>query len=104
MPAAYTERLHARFGRRRWPHARRELDLPLAMDDYVDALEGDRWLAAFAPIPGTGHAVVVHTRRSHALRASRAVRQLALLSAAAFIFSVLTLGLFARWNQQRDRA
>lgn len=104
LPSAYTERLHASFGRRRWPDGQHELDVPLAMSDYVDPLEGDRWLAAFAPIPSTGHLVVVQTRRSHALRASHAVLQLAVVAAAAFILSVLALGLFAHWNRRRDCA
>jgi serine/threonine protein kinase len=101
LPPRFTAQLHARFGRRQLP-AEAGLQLPLLMDDYVDAIEGDRWLAAFAPIPGTGHFVAVQTRRSYALRASQILGHLALVFSAALVLALLTFGVFFLWNIRRD--
>jgi eukaryotic-like serine/threonine-protein kinase len=64
---------------------------PLTRDDYRDPMLGGRWLAAFAPVGGTGYAVLVQSRETDVLSPTERLRQrlalgfglgLALLAAA----------------------
>ena len=105
FPREDAQKLHALFGRRSAPRSLLEAsrDPPELIHDYIDPLEGDAWLAAIAPIPSTGHFVVVQTRRSHALRASRRLGNLSLASGGLALFSGLALFLFWRWQVRRDQ-
>ncbi|HYJ11378.1 MAG TPA: protein kinase [Polyangiaceae bacterium] len=78
--------------------------LPLQTSDYVDPLLGDRWLAAFAPVGGTGFVVVVQTRDAVATRPSNGLTQLAGALAGASSVLLLTWAAFFAWRWRRERA
>jgi hypothetical protein len=74
---------------------------PLTVEDYVDPLLGGRWLAAFAPVGGTGYVILVQTRDTVAVRPSDVLtRRLATGLAAALCLALLLFGGFA-WSARR---
>lgn len=77
---------------------------PLQRSDYVDPLLGDAWLAAFAPVGGTGYFVLVQTREATAIRPSRGLMNLGIaLSSAAGAF-MLACAYFSGWRWRRARS
>jgi hypothetical protein len=88
--------------------ARNQFDLgtalPLQVSDYVDPLLGEGWLAAFAPVGGTGFAVVVQTRDAAATRPSQGLTYLAGALAGASALLLLTWTAFWGWRWRRERA
>jgi serine/threonine-protein kinase len=76
---------------------------PLQRADYVDPLLGDRWLAAFAPVGGTGYVVLVQTREAAATRPNELLTRLAL--GLTFISGAIwsAWGAFYLWRRRLDR-
>ncbi len=62
---------------------------PITREDYEDPIFHDRWLAAFAPVGGTGYVVVVQTRADFAARPVLLLQNIAVGLAAT---SVLLIG------------
>lgn len=77
--------------------------LPLERPDYVDALLGGRWLAAFAPVGATGYVVLVQTRDSAAIRPSNGLFGLGRVLAACSAALLLTWTYFFVWRWRRER-
>jgi eukaryotic-like serine/threonine-protein kinase len=74
---------------------------PSTVEDYVDPLLGGRWLAAFAPVGGTGYVILVQTRDTVAVRPSDVLtRRLATGLGAALCLALLLFGGFA-WSARR---
>jgi len=76
---------------------------PIQRADYVDPLLGDRWLAAFAPVGGTGYVVLVQTRDAVATQPNNLLTRVAwaltFISAATWF----TWGAFFLWRLRLDR-
>jgi hypothetical protein len=100
---ALSERLRLQFG----GSQRAQFDLPtvspLQVADYTDPFLRDRWLAAFAPVGGTGHVVVVQTRDSAAMRPNDLLRQLGLVFAALSAVVAMAFGAFWAWQRRAER-
>jgi hypothetical protein len=81
--------------------------LPLQRSGYVDPLLGDRWLAAFAPVGGTGYVVLVQTRDSVATRPSDGLIRLAVGLGTVWLALLAAWGSFWFWRgrcEHRARA
>jgi hypothetical protein len=80
---------------------------PFTREDYRDPLLGDRWLAAFAPVGGTGYVVLVQTREAVAVRPLRALRQLtwglAIVSGGLLVTWAWLLLWFSRARRSAER-
>jgi serine/threonine-protein kinase len=104
LPPSLAQALSSRFGREGSPpqFALRAAEV-WTQSDYTDPLAGERWLAAFAPVGGTGYVVVVQTRDRYATRPSALISQvgaaLGILSAAL----LLTWGCFLLWARRARR-
>jgi hypothetical protein len=72
--------------------------LPMLSSDYVDPLLGDRWLAAFAPVGGTGYVVLVQTREDVAIRPSHTLTRLAIGLGVVSVGLWLAWGVFLSWR------
>jgi hypothetical protein len=101
LPASLAGALSARFGREGSPpqFALRAAEV-WTQRDYVDPLAGERWLAAFAPVGGTGYVVVVQTRDAYAIHPAALIFR---LGAALGIVSAALLfawGCFLFWARR----
>jgi serine/threonine-protein kinase len=71
------------------PSKSAQLELPragaLTREGYEDPLRGGRWLAAFAPVGGTGYVVLVQTRDAFVAEQSLVLSQLAIFLAGAWV-------------------
>lgn len=105
LPPALAQALSARFGREGSPpqFTLRAADV-WTQNDYTDPLAGERWLAAFAPVGGTGYVVVVQTRDRYAIRASALIFQLGATLGVLTGALLLTWGGFLLWARQARRA
>lgn len=72
--------------------------LPLQRSGYVDPLLGDRWLAAFAPVGGTGYVVLVQTRESVAMKPSAGLTRLAIGLGTVWLALLAAWGCFWFWR------
>lgn len=78
--------------------------LPLQRADYVDPILAGRWLAAFAPVGGTGYVVLVQTRDSVAIRPSNALLRTGLALAIGSGLLLALWGSFFLWRWRRMMA
>jgi hypothetical protein len=78
--------------------------IPLQRADYDDPLLGGRWLAAFAPVGGTGYVVLVQTRDSVAVRPSNGLSRIALILTYGSAVFLLIYGYFWGWRRNRERS
>ncbi len=77
---------------------------PEPLRDYVDPLWGGRWLAAVAPVGGTGYVVVVQARDEVAIRASDGLHRFGLaLALGSGCLLAVWVGFFS-WRRSRERA
>lgn len=77
---------------------------PLQDPDYFDPLLGGRWLAAFAPVGGTGYVVVVQTRDAVAIRPSNGLHRFGVgIAFGSGSLLALWTGFFL-WRRARERA
>jgi hypothetical protein len=74
---------------------------PVTFDDYVDPLLGGRWLAAFAPVGGTGYAVLVQTRDTVALRPSDILTRRLATGLGVALFVAMLLFVTIAWAARR---
>jgi eukaryotic-like serine/threonine-protein kinase len=72
--------------------------------EYRDPLLGDHWLAAFAPVGGTGYVVLVQTREALAIRPSNSLNRIALALTGFTLGLLLIYGYFWLWRRNRERA
>jgi len=78
--------------------------LPLQRADYIDPLLKQRWLAAFAPVGGTGYVVLVQTRDAVAIRPSNGLSRIAITLAGGSAALLLTYAGFLLWRRKRERS
>jgi eukaryotic-like serine/threonine-protein kinase len=76
-------------------------ELPLQHEGYVDPLLGGTWLAAMAPVGGTGYVVLVQSRDSVAIRPSSVISRLAVTLAVASAALLLLYAGFWWWSRRR---
>lgn len=77
--------------------------LPLEREHYVDPLLGDHWLAAFAPVGGTGYVVLVQSRDEVAIRPSLGIWRTAIAFALASTTLLVLYGCFWVWRWRREQ-
>jgi serine/threonine-protein kinase len=99
-----SEELTREFGA---PDDARQFELvakpPFQRKDYRDPLLGDHWLAAFAPVGGTGYVVLVQTREALAIRPSNSLNRIALALTGFTLGILLIYGYFWGWRRNRER-
>lgn len=77
---------------------------PMQIDGYTDPLTSGRWLAAFAPVGGTGYVILVQTREDAAVSPSAVLlRQLAYWFVGLGSLGLVIFGAFAAWIVRRGR-
>lgn len=77
---------------------------PMQIDGYIDPLTTGRWLAAFAPVGGTGYVILVQTREDAAVSPSAVLlRQLAYWFLGLGSLGLTIFGAFAAWVVRRGR-
>jgi hypothetical protein len=74
----------------------------LAREGYEDPLLGGRWLAAFAPIGGTGYVVLVQTREAFVAEQSLVLSQVAIFLGAASVLLLGAWGGLLVWSRERN--
>jgi hypothetical protein len=70
---------------------------------YEDPQLGGRWLAAFAPVGGTGYVVLVQTRESFVTRHSLVLSQLSLFLGIAWVLLLAAWGALLLWSRERSQ-
>ncbi len=90
------------------PSAKAQFELPrgatLMREGYEDPLSGGRWLAAFAPVGGTGYVVLVQTSEDFANRPNRLLAGFAFTLGAISILLLGAWGGLLLWSQRASRA
>jgi hypothetical protein len=106
LPQDVALELRTRFGAASTEEAEFALPTaaPLLLTDYRDPWLGGGWLAAFAPVGGTGHIVVVQSTVASAERTSRLLRQLGLALALAWLVALGAWSALAGWARRSARS
>jgi eukaryotic-like serine/threonine-protein kinase len=74
----------------------------LTREGYEDPLRGGRWLAAFAPVGGTGYVVLVQTREAFVAEQSLVLSQLAVFLAVGWVLLLGAWGGLLIWSRERN--
>jgi eukaryotic-like serine/threonine-protein kinase len=80
------------------------LGTALTREGYEDPLLGGRWLAAFAPIGGTGYVVLVQTREAFVAEQSLVLSQVAVFLGVVWVLLLGAWGGLLWWSREPAQA